>query len=112
MRPAAYIRAMINVCPHCGTAIQERLVDGLASCVKCNRIFDSSLTNRLLSASWLCRRYNYHGVAELISDTKLPEHEAILVYSFVGENLYSHDEFQKVLKLFGINQKSYIDQSA
>jgi len=102
---------MINTCPHCGKSIPERLVDGLASCPHCNRVFDSSLHNRLLSASWLCRNYNYHGVAELISDTKLPEHEAILVYSFVGENLYSHDEFQKVLKLFGI-KKNNIDQSA
>ncbi len=58
------------------------------------------------------RQHNYHGVAELISDTKLPEHEAIFVYSFVGENCYSHDEFQKALKLFGIQAgKSKIDLS-
>lgn len=88
------------------------LRDGLASCIQCHRIFDSWLTNRLLSASWLVRQNNYHGVEQLISDTKLPEHEVILVYSFVGENLYSHDEFLKVLKLFGIHEPTYIDQCA
>lgn len=97
---------MIYTCPHCGHAIPERLVDGLASCTHCNRVFDSSLHNRLLAASWLVRNNSYHGVDQLISDTKLPEHEAILVYSFVGENLYSHDEFQKVLKSLGIDRKA------
>lgn len=95
---------MILVCPHCGTSMPDRLEDGLACCTKCSRIIDTSLHNRLLSASWLVRQHNYHGIAELISDTKLPEHEAIFVYSFVGENLYSHDEFLKILKLFGIEK--------
>lgn len=79
----------------------DRLVDGLACCTKCSRIIDTSLHNRLLSASWLMRQHNYHGVQELISDTKLPEHEAIFVYSF-SEACYSHDEFVAVLKKFGI----------
>ena len=96
---------MICVCPYCGTTIDEKLVDGLAACPHCNRIFDSSLQNRLLSASWLARKNNYHGVEELISDTKLPEHEAIFVYSFV-ESSYSQEEFQKVIKLLGIGEKS------
>lgn len=93
---------MICTCPYCGHPIPERLVNGLASCSKCTRVFDSSVYNRLLSASWLVRQNRYHGIDQLISDTKLPEHEAILVYSFVGENCYSHDEFQKVLKSLGI----------
>ena len=94
---------MILVCPHCGTEIPEILKDGLASCINCHRIFESSITNRLLSASWLMRKNRYHGVDELISDTKLPEHEAIIVYSLVEDNSYSHDEFQKAIKELGIH---------
>lgn len=61
------------------------------------------MSTRLLSASWLVRRNNYHGIEQLISDTRLPEPEAIFVYSFVAENCYSHDEFLKVLKQFKID---------
>ena len=94
---------MMLTCPFCGTPIPEVLVDGIASCNHCHRTFDSSVSNRLLSASWLIRKNFCHTVEQLISDTKLPEHEAILVYSFVEEKCYSHDEFQKVLKQLGIS---------
>ena len=105
--------AMIFVCPHCGNRMPDRLVDGLACCTKCSRIIDSSLHNRLLSASWLIRQNNYHGIDQLISDTKMPEHEAILVYTFIAEQCYTHEDFQKVLRLFGIaGAKTYIDPAA
>lgn len=94
---------MILVCPHCGNEIPEALVNGLASCTHCHRVFESSIPNRLLSASWLIRKNKYHGIDELISDTKLAEHEAILVYSLVEDNSYSHDEFQKAIKELGIH---------
>jgi len=93
---------MIVVCPFCGNSMPEILVDGIASCIKCNRVFDSSLQNRLLSASWLVKKHNYGTVEQLISDTRLPEHEAIIAYSFVGENGYSVEEFLHVLKKLGI----------
>lgn len=94
---------MILVCPFCGTEIPESLVDGLASCTNCHRIFESTKSNRLLSASWLVKKNKYHGIDQLISDTKLAEHEAILVYSFVSEQCYSIEEFQKVIKELGIH---------
>ncbi len=94
---------MILACPYCGTEIPEALVNGLASCTHCHRIFESSTSNRLLSASWLIRRNKYRGLEQLISDTKLAEHEAILVYSLVNDNAYSHDEFQKAIKDLGIH---------
>jgi hypothetical protein len=84
--------------------MQDKLVDGLACCTRCSRIIESSLQNRLLSASWLMRQNNYHGIDQLISDTKLSESEAIFVYSFVGDNFYSHDEFLQALNLFGIKK--------
>lgn len=94
---------MINACPFCGYHIPEKLVDGLASCPKCSRVFSNTLCTRLLSASWLIRNNKYHGIDELISDTRLSEPEAIFVYSFVAENLYSHDAFLTVLKAFKID---------
>ena len=94
---------MIFLCPHCGTEIPEVLVNGLASCTHCSQIFESNIPNKLLSASWLVRKNKYHGIEELISDTKLAEHEAILVYSLVEENNYSHDEMQKAIKELGIH---------
>lgn len=90
-------------CPHCGTHLEERLNDGLASCLKCNSVFENSLFNRLLSASWILRQ-NEGSLEQLISDTKISEHEAILVYAFISDNLYSHEEFLKVLKLLGIKK--------
>jgi hypothetical protein len=94
---------VILVCPHCGTQIPEILQDGLASCTNCHRIFESNTFNRLLSASWLIRKNRYHGIDQLISDTKLAEHEAILVYSLVEDNSYSHEDFQKAIKELGIH---------
>lgn len=93
---------MILVCPFCGADIPECLNDGIANCAHCSRVFDSSLPNRLLSASWLVRKRNYHDIQELISDTKLPEVEAILIYSLVSENFYSHDEVIKALRQLDI----------
>ena len=94
---------MILVCPHCGTEIPETLVNGLASCVHCHRVFASSILNRLLAASWLVKKHAYHGIEQLMSDTKLAEHEAILVYSFINERCYSIEEFQKALSDLGID---------
>jgi hypothetical protein len=93
---------MLQVCPYCGTEIPETLVNGLASCLHCHRIFESNTLNRLLSASWMVKKNHYHGVEQLISDTKLAEHEAILVYSFINDSCYSVEEFQKAMTDLGI----------
>ena len=93
---------MILVCPHCGTKIDEALISGLASCINCKRVFDSGLSSRLLSASWLVRKNSYHGIDQLISATKLPEHEAIIVYAFCVDMCYSQEEFMHTLKKLGI----------
>ena len=97
---------MIIACPQCGAQLTQALQDGLAACAHCNRVFDGSLYNRLLSASWLIRKHSYNNINQLISTTKLPEHEAILVYSFVSENTYSFEEFEHTLKKLGITDKT------
>ena len=92
----------IFVCPFCGHNMPEGLLDGFASCDHCKRVFESSLQNRLLSASWLIKKHNYSNIEQFISHTKMPEHEAILVFSFVEDNCYSTQEFKRVLDLLGI----------
>ncbi len=94
---------MILVCPFCGKEILEALINGIASCGNCKRIFESNTPNKLLAASWLLRKNKYHGISELISDTKLSEPEAILVYSLVEDNSYSHQEFEAAIRKLGIS---------
>lgn len=94
----------IFVCPFCGHNIQDGLQDGLASCNHCNRVFSSTLQNRLLSASWLIKKHQYSNIDQFVSHTKMPEHEAILVFSFIGDNCYSIEEFGSVLKKLGIKE--------
>lgn len=49
---------------------------------------------------------------QLMFHAHLPEDEAILVMTFVGDNCYSHEDFQKFLKKLGVAQKAYINYSA
>lgn len=65
--------------------------------------------NRLLSAAWFARHHSCDP-EQLEHQLKLTEAEALFVYTFVYESNYSHDEFLKVLKHFGI--KDAVDPSS
>ena len=45
------------------------------------------------------------GLEQFTFMTKLPPGDALLVHTFVGEHLYTHDEFQKYLKSLGVSTK-------
>jgi hypothetical protein len=100
---------MIQTCPHCGYDIEHGLKDGLANCLHCNQVFDSSDYNKLLSAAWQIRKKNVtlEHVRWMIEDEDL----SILVHTFVNDHEYTHAEFVKALKKFGVAHKSYIDYS-
>ena len=100
---------MIKTCPHCGHDIEKVLKDGLANCLHCNQVFDSSDYNKLLSVAWQIRKNNVtlEHVRWMIQDEDL----SILVHTFVNDHEYTHAEFVKALKKFGIAHKSYIDYS-
>lgn len=83
------------------------MTDGLTNCAHCERVFDSSELNQLLSAAWQVRRHHWTQ-SQLEWHTKLDPSLAILVYTFVHDHSYSHDEFTKLLKRLGVAHKSYI----
>jgi ribosomal protein L37AE/L43A len=97
--------AMIYLCPFCGSQLANGLHDGVADCSNCHRVFNSSKYNKLLFGSWVMRKYPDIQVEKLMSMTKLDQSDAELIYSLVGQNLYTHDEFQKHLKDLGISNK-------
>lgn len=95
----------------CGQELGERLSDGLSHCLRCNHIFDSSDLNNLLAAGWQCRK-NHYSLEQLKCNCKLDEEMAILVYTFVADNGYSHEEFLRLLRKLGVANKSYIKYDA
>lgn len=94
---------MIQLCPFCGHLLPHGLGDGLGSCMNCSRVFDSSPFNRLLSASWLCRKQHIVDV-DMLANYGFKKEEAMIVINFVAENSYSHQEFCQVLKELGVSQ--------
>jgi hypothetical protein len=102
---------MIHVCPHCGHDLMRALNDGLTHCFHCNQVFDSSDYNKLLSAAWQVRK-EHLSLEKLKHIVKLSDDEAILVSTFVGDYGYSHDDFIRLLRKFGVSHKAYIDYSA
>lgn len=101
---------MLKNCPHCGCELQIELKDGLADCARCKRVFDSSDFNQLLAAAWQVRK-NKTSVDQLQSQLNLDSDFSILVYTFVEEHCYGHEEFFALLKKLGVANKSYVKYS-
>jgi len=102
---------MIQACPNCGHALQRELKDGLTHCSHCNQVFDSRNFNRLLSAAWQIRR-EHLSLEQLKWQCKLGDDYSILIYTFVSDYGYAHDELIKLLRKLGVANKAYIDFSA
>jgi hypothetical protein len=93
---------MIELCPHCGHKLTHPILRGISSCNNCNRIFDSSPFNRILSAAWLVRRHHISDQDYLVDRHGCHPVEAELVMEFVSECLYSHEEMVKLLETLKI----------
>jgi len=104
-------KTMIQACPNCGHTLQRELKDGLTHCSHCNQVFDSSDLNRLLSAAWQIRR-EHLSLEQVKWQLKLGDDYSILIYTFVSEYGYAHDELIKLLRKLGVANKAYIDFSA
>lgn len=69
----------------------------MSSCFNCQRAFDSSRRNLLLSAAWVIRRKNVGGAEYLADHYGLTLDDAEFVNMCVDEECLSHEEFVKRL---------------
>lgn len=90
------------MCPHCGHQLNHPLQDGFTTCQHCDRCFDSSNFNRLLSAFWLAKRRHYSDESQL-QDAGFSDTESILVMAFLDAD-YSHQEFLHALDEIGVSK--------
>jgi len=90
------------MCPHCGKSLPHSLSDGIAFCYSCNRLVETTLYQKLLSAAYFVRKYHCYDPERLEWEQKLSEDEADLVISFIGEQCFSPQEFSKELKKMGV----------
>ena len=58
--------------------------------------------NKLLAASWQVRKENLSCVEQIKWRLKLCNDFSLLIYAFIYEFGYSHDEFVALLKRYGI----------
>jgi len=103
---------MIYVCPFCGHQLNRQLIDGITACGHCNRVFDSCVYNRLLSGFWIIKHDPNISLEKFKFHSGLSDAEALLVHTFVADNCYSVDEFQRALRELGIPSKIFIQVSA
>ena len=101
---------MINLCPNCGHELPHELNDGLTHCLHCNHLIDSSDFNKLLSAAWQTKKENL-SLEQIKWNTKLDDDLSILVYTYIQEQGYSHEDFIRLLKKLGVANKSYLTYS-
>ena len=87
---------MIQFCPHCGHRLRNVVDCGISSCQNCNRVFDSSPFNRLLSAAWLVRHWHLC-TEECVIQQGFTEEEAQIVIEYIYDKCYSPEEFYKHL---------------
>lgn len=83
---------MIKVCPFCGHKLKKIISDGITTCLNCERVFDSCSTNKILSASWMLRKYHCD-----IDKLELEEAEKEILNKCIIEKCMSHDEFIQFL---------------
>lgn len=92
-------------CPHCGHNLPLATIRGIAGCNNCNRVFDTSPLNRLLSAAWLVRRRHIHERDILVYQFGYSLDEADLLIEYVAYGGYNHEEFLELLRVRGISEE-------
>lgn len=91
-------------CPYCGHNLTLPIIRGIASCNNCNRVFETSPLNRLLSAAWLIRRRHIQDHDMLIHQFGYEPEEVALLQEYVIDNGYSHEDFLRILRERGISE--------
>jgi len=86
------------MCPNCGRWLELPLSNGITTCINCNKVFDSSPYNKLLSASWEARK-NHLPYSDVLQEIyQLSDEDTKLLQHYVIDNGYCHDEFVKIVK--------------
>ena len=93
---------MMHHCPYCGTNLRIPIMSGITSCNNCNRVFETSPLNRLLSAAWLIRRRHIQDQDVLMYQFGYESSEAALLQEYVIDGGYSHEDFLHILREMGI----------
>jgi hypothetical protein len=89
---------MIILCPFCGHKLPLPLNSGISSCVNCNRVFDSSKNNFLLSTAWLVRKRNISDPQYLIDYIQSSKEDAEFVINHIFEKCCSHEDFLNIIQ--------------
>lgn len=98
-----YISSMIWCCPFCGFKLKKPVLHGISSCTNCCRVFDTSDTNRLLSAAWLVKRDNICS-EEALMQYGFSHAESKFVIEAIVDSCLLPEELAKLLKENGIPQ--------
>jgi len=88
---------MILLCPYCGYNLPKPLNSGIASCVNCQRVFDSCNNNQLLSAAWYIRKHDVLDAEYLSYRCGLDVNDAEFVLVHVYDECMNHEEFRDFL---------------
>lgn len=99
---------MIIYCPYCGNLLKHPVECGITTCNNCNRVFDTSPFNKMLSASWLVRKRQI-SIEEVVMHYGYTQEEASMVIEAVFYNCYSHEDFVEFLKEKGISKNYQVD---
>lgn len=84
-------------CPFCGYALKPKLENGITTCVNCDRLFDSSPINRVLSAAWAIRRWHLDSIEVLREKCGVSLEDCDLLYQYAVEEQRNPHEIFKIL---------------
>lgn len=95
---------MLLCCPFCGNKLSNPIKDGIASCSNCQRLFDTSPYNRILSVCWYIRKHHIVDL-ELLKHHGIQEVDALIGLALAYDGDYNHQETEIVLTKLGVSKE-------
>lgn len=99
---------MIVLCPFCGRKLQQPLMNGLSSCNNCQRVFESSKENQILSTTWLVRSKNITDIEHLECKFGVSREVAEISIKLVDEECLCHEDVVKKLKSLNLDSDDQV----
>lgn len=88
---------MINICPHCGSWLEFVLIDGIATCQKCEKIFDSSDKYIILYYYWFIKYKKIDNIELIDFGDKLSDDVLDFINYNIIKNKICYSELIKIL---------------